>query len=36
MAGVVGVIWGNGEAEYFCREHWTNRKRDLPDGQRDL
>ena len=23
MAGVVGVIWGNREAEYFCRRHWT-------------
>jgi hypothetical protein len=34
MAGVLGVIWGNGEAEYFCREHWTNPMRDLPDGQR--
>ena len=25
MAGVVGVIWGHGEAEYFCRGHWTKR-----------
>ena len=23
MAGVVGVIWGNREAVYFCRQHWT-------------
>ena len=22
MAGVVGVIWGNREADYFCREDW--------------
>jgi hypothetical protein len=29
------VIWGIREAEYFCRERWTNRKRDLPDGQRN-
>ena len=24
MAGVVGVIWGNREANYFCREGWTD------------
>jgi hypothetical protein len=23
MAGVVGVIWGGGEAEYFCNRGWT-------------
>ena len=23
MAGVVRVIWGNREAEYFCRDGWT-------------
>jgi hypothetical protein len=23
MAEVVGLIWGHGEAEYFCRKHWT-------------
>jgi len=23
MAGVVGVIWGRGEAEYFCGRDWT-------------
>ena len=21
--GLVGVIWGNREAEYFCSQHWT-------------
>jgi hypothetical protein len=35
MAGVVGVIWGNREAEYFCSMDWTNLMRDLPDRQRD-
>jgi hypothetical protein len=33
--GVVGVIWGNREAEYFCGMDWTNLMRDLPDRQRD-
>jgi len=33
--GVVGVIWGNREAEYFWWQHWTNLMRDLPGGQRD-
>jgi hypothetical protein len=23
MAGVVGVIWGRGEADYFCERGWT-------------
>jgi hypothetical protein len=23
MAGVVGVIWGSGEAAYFCNQGWT-------------
>jgi hypothetical protein len=23
MAGVVILIWGNGEAEYFCKQDWT-------------
>jgi hypothetical protein len=23
MAGFVGVIWGGGEAEYFCGRDWT-------------
>jgi hypothetical protein len=35
MAGVLGVIWGNREAEYFYGEHWTNSKRDLPGRQRN-
>ena len=33
--GLVGVIWGNREAEYFRCADWTNLMRDLPDGQRD-
>ena len=32
MAGVVGVIWGEREAEYFSREGWTGFS-DLPVGQ---
>jgi hypothetical protein len=35
MAGVLRVIWGNGEAEYFCAAYWTKPMRDLADGQRD-
>jgi hypothetical protein len=31
--GVVGVIWGNQEAEYFRAEDSTEIKRDLPVGQ---
>jgi hypothetical protein len=23
MAGVVGVIWGSREADYFCGRDWT-------------
>ena len=33
--GLVGVIWGKREAEYFCAQHWTNPMRDVPDRQRD-
>jgi hypothetical protein len=44
MAGVLGVIWGDGEAEYFCGEHWTKPYVICPTGnatgssfrQRDL
>jgi hypothetical protein len=32
MAGFVGVIWGEREAEYFSREGWTGFS-DLPVGQ---
>jgi hypothetical protein len=35
MAGVVGVIWGNREAEYFCGQRLDQPMRDLPDRQRD-
>jgi hypothetical protein len=30
--GVVMLIWGYGEAIYFCEEVWTEPRRDLPVG----